>query len=94
MPGGGGIATVVGILGASMTSMVVSLTRNLPNPALYQKIPILIESLKELYQADIDTFNRYLSGLKMPKETVEQQVIRSEVLQKSLIEACEIPLKF
>lgn len=94
MPGGGGIATLVGILGATMASMVYALTHNLPDTNSYRKIPELIESLKSVYQADIDAFNAYLSGLKLVKETVEQQGLRAEILQTSLIKSCEIPLEF
>lgn len=94
MPGGGGIAAVVGILGATMTSMVFSLTRNLADTDGYERLPVLIESLKALYHEDIDVFNGYLSALKLPKETLEQREFRTEVLQKSLEVACEVPLRF
>lgn len=94
MPGGGGIAAVVAILGASMTSMVYSLTRNLADSNDGQKLSLLIESLKEIYRSDIGAFEGYLVGLKLPKSTPEEQKIRSTALQASLVDACEIPLKF
>lgn len=94
MPGGGGIAAVVAILGASMTSMVYSLTRNLADSNDGQKLSLLIESLKEIYRSDIGAFEGYLAGLKLPKSTPEEQKIRSTALQASLVDACEIPLKF
>lgn len=94
MPGGWGIAVVVGILGATMASMVFSLTRNLKHVEWYQKLPELIESLKCLYKEDIEVFNRYLWALRLSKETLAQQELRSALLQKSLEEACEVPLQF
>lgn len=94
MPGGGGIAAVVAILGASMTSMVYSLTKNLPSTTDFDKLPLLIESLKEIYRSDIGAFEGYLAGLKLPKSTPEEQKIRSAALQTSLIQACEVPLRF
>jgi methylenetetrahydrofolate dehydrogenase (NADP+)/methenyltetrahydrofolate cyclohydrolase len=94
MPGGGGISAVAGILGASMASMVFSLTRDLGNDASSRKIPELAESLKRLYRADIGAFDAYLAGLKLPKDTAEQKEARSAVLQAALLNACEIPLEF
>ena len=94
MPWGGGIAAMVAILGASMTSMVYSLTRQLPEVSNFLRIPWLIELLKEVYRSDIRVFESYLAGIKLPKSTPLEQEIRSQAMQKSLIDACLVPLNF
>lgn len=94
MPGGGGISAVVGILGATMASMVFSLTKDPSIADAHARIPGLIHSLQNTYQSDIDAFNGYLAGLKLPKETDEQKAVRSASLQASLVASCEVPLQF
>jgi len=54
----------------------------------------LIELLKEVYRSDIRVFESYLAGIKLPKSTPLEQEIRSQAMQKSLIDACLVPLNF
>ncbi|MBS1551957.1 MAG: cyclodeaminase/cyclohydrolase family protein, partial [Bacteroidetes bacterium] len=58
-------------------------------------IPPLHEKMKQLIpliDADTNAFNDYMTAMKLPKKTAEEQKIRKEKMQEGLKKAVNIPL--
>lgn len=95
MPWGGGVASIVWALWASMSSMVASLTKDDDlDITVKQKLIEYVNSLKNFYEADISAFNWYLEAARLPKETEEQKKFRQEKIQESLTNSSNIPFEF
>lgn len=104
-PGGGSVAALCGSLGASLTSMVFNLTigkkaylsLNEDERASVDSGLIKANDLKNeflsLMNKDTEAFNKLMSAFKMPKETEEEKLLRSQVIQDSYKSATEIPLE-
>lgn len=104
-PGGGSTAALSGVLGASLTMMVVNLSVGKKNyEALDEKIKSAfmdqfanVERLKAeltgLVDEDTMAFNKFMEAMKLPKETEEQQRSRNEKLQEASVYALQVPLK-
>ncbi len=97
-PGGGSVAALVAALGASMTSMVGNLTQGAKfsevepeMKAIVAQMEAAITSAERLLEADMLTFDRYMSALKLPKDTEEQKAIRAKSLQEATENATEVP---
>ena len=99
-PGGGSVSALMGAQSAALTSMVCNLTIGKPKyaevenemQALLQKSEALREKMTGLIKADVDVFNRLMAAYALPKETDEEKVARSEVIQTVLKTATEVPL--
>jgi methenyltetrahydrofolate cyclohydrolase len=99
-PGGGSAAAIMGAQSAALTSMVCNLTIGKAKyaevesdmKALLEQSEALRARLTYMIKADIDVFNQLMATYALPKETHEQQQIRSAEIQKALREATEIPL--
>ncbi|ASS76229.1 methenyltetrahydrofolate cyclohydrolase [Tumebacillus algifaecis] len=98
-PGGGSVAALVAALGASMTSMVGNLTQGdkfadvqAEMTAAAEQMAAAIRSFEQLLEADMSSFDRYMAALKLPKDSAEQKVARSQALQEASIKATEVPL--
>lgn len=99
-PGGGSVAALVAALGASMTSMVANLTQGAKfaeyeetmNTAVSQ-MAAAIEQFETLLEQDMESFDRYMQALKLPKDTDEQKAARSEALRQAGLHATEVPLQ-
>ncbi|MDP2902010.1 MAG: cyclodeaminase/cyclohydrolase family protein [Methylovulum sp.] len=99
-PGGGSAAAVMGAQSAALTSMVCNLTIGKPKyaevdadmRALLEKSEALRENLTGMIKADIDVFNSLMAAYGLPKETDEEKLARSELIQSALKEATEVPL--
>ena len=100
-PGGGSVSALMGAQSAALTSMVCNLTIGKPKFAgvetemqdLLQKSEALREKLTGLIKADVDVFNRLMAAYGLPKETDEEKLARSEVIQAVLKTATEVPLE-
>lgn len=92
MPGGGSIAAMSAIEAASMINMVFALTKDAEVEVYKSQITEIIDTLKTVYQHDMNVFNDYLFALKLPKETEEQKTVRSRNIQAALCWACDVPL--
>ncbi|KEO83933.1 cyclodeaminase/cyclohydrolase family protein [Tumebacillus flagellatus] len=99
-PGGGSVAALAAALGASMTSMVANLTQGAKfaelEPAMQtvaSQMSANIRECDELLEADMKSFDTYMSALKLPKDTEEQKASRSQALQAAAISATEVPLR-
>ena len=101
VPGGGGVAALAAALGVALANMVCSLTVGKKRYLEYEKdIKRIIETAKQrqdefLAFADEDAaaFLPLSKAYSMPKETEEEKKARSDVMQKALRDAAEVPFK-
>jgi methenyltetrahydrofolate cyclohydrolase len=104
-PGGGSTAALSGLMGASLTMMVVNLSVGKKSyEALdeaikqkfiedFQRVEGIKSELTQLVDEDTLAFNKFMEAMKLPKDTDEQKKIREEKMQKASIYALQIPLK-
>ncbi|UUM12635.1 cyclodeaminase/cyclohydrolase family protein [Clostridiaceae bacterium HFYG-1003] len=104
-PGGGSTAGLAASLGAALTSMVFNLT--IDNKAGEGLAPEIIEEMKtrredmlklktefiDLVEEDTASFNRFMSALKMPKETEEEKAARKAALDQAKVDIITTPEK-
>ncbi len=91
-PGGGSVAGLSASLGASLTMMVINLTRE---SGLEGEITRLEEMRKEaldLIDRDAESFEAVMSAFKLPKGTDEEKTERRQKIQDTLLKASLIPL--
>lgn len=103
-PGGGSTAALTGVLAASLTMMVVSLSQGKKSfEALDEgikkvfmeeskNIEKLREELSALTEEDTKAFNKFMEAIKLPKDTEEEKAIRNKKLQEASIYALQVPL--
>jgi len=100
-PGGGSIAALAGAMGAALSSMVANLTQGkagsedldglmCDNAEKAQKIK---DSLLLSVDEDTNAFNAYMTAMRLPKKTSEENRYRSEQMEKGLKEAVEVPFQ-
>lgn len=98
-PGGGSVSALIASMGAALGAMVGWMTygnkkfehldktmRKLIGP-LHSKMKELIP----LIDADTSAFNDYMTAMKMPKKTDEEQKIRHAKMQEGLKKAITVP---
>jgi glutamate formiminotransferase/formiminotetrahydrofolate cyclodeaminase len=100
-PGGGSIAALAGALGSALASMVVNLS--VGKGEFDSKYPDLCElaenaqtikdKLIRAIDADTEAFNEVIAGMRMAKDTAEQQKLRSQVIRAGYKSAAEVPLQ-
>jgi formiminotetrahydrofolate cyclodeaminase len=101
VPGGGGAAALAGALGTALNSMVVNYSLGKKKLLQFeeQHMDILkrAENLRikmlDLVEKDAESFEPLSKAYIMPKETVQEQAVKEETLQKCLKAACEAPLE-
>jgi glutamate formiminotransferase / formiminotetrahydrofolate cyclodeaminase len=100
-PGGGSAAAHAGATAAALVAMVARLTIGKKKyaavePRMWQIIEEADQLRHELTQAvedDAAAFTQYMTAMRLPKETEEQQSIRNEAIEKGVLEAIRTPLK-
>jgi glutamate formiminotransferase/formiminotetrahydrofolate cyclodeaminase len=100
-PGGGSIAALAGALGAALASMVVNLSvgkgefdsRYDELCQLAEKAQRIKDELIHAIDADTEAFNKVIIGMRMARDTAEQQTLRSGVIQAGYKSAAEVPLR-
>ena len=100
-PGGGSISALAGALSAGLTSMVCRLTIGKKKYADVQDEieEILNESeklrnrLTLLIDEDTAAFNEVMAAFALPKESLEQQQMRTEAIQAATKRASLVPLE-
>ncbi len=99
-PGGGSVAALCGALGASLGSMVCSLTIGKKKyvdveedmkRVLVQTERLRVE-LEELIDEDAAAFDKVMVAMKLPKETDEEKAVRRDAIQDTLVDAAMVPL--
>ena len=100
-PGGGSVAAYCGVLAAALGRMVCSLSIGkkkyaAAEPRLLNVRAALEElgtGLKELIEEDAASFEDVLRAYRLPKETDEQSLARTEAIQRALQHAVAVPLE-
>ncbi len=98
-PGGGNVAALCGVLSASLGVMVCNLTigkkkyLDVENEMkdLKEKLNAYAEKFILLGKNDNEAFDRVMDAFKLPKETDEQKMMRSEAIEKATFEAAYVP---
>ena len=100
-PGGGSVSALSGALSAALASMVANLTYGNKEYKRQNKtmeeIAVKAQKLKSDYlaliDADSDSFNNYMSAMRLPKKTDEDKAARHAAMQESAKEMTRLPLK-
>lgn len=98
-PGGGSVSALVGALGAALGSMVGKLSygkrqwEHLDAP-MRRIIPDLDKTFRlitDMVDADTSAFNDYMTAMKLPKTTEEENAKREEAMEQGLKKAISVP---
>lgn len=97
VPGGGGAAALVGVLGVALGNMVAALTLGKPKYAeveaevaeLRRRGEALQERLLEQINADAEGFRPLAAAYKLPKDEPR----RAEILEQATLRACGTPME-
>jgi formiminotetrahydrofolate cyclodeaminase len=100
-PGGGGVAALMGAMGAALIGMVCHLTIGKKNYADVEEemrataaaAEELRGRLTELIRADAEVFDRVMAAYGLPKDTGERMQARAEAIQSTLKAATDVPLR-
>ncbi len=98
-PGGGSIAALAGALGASLSSMVATLTANRRGSEAVDEIlneaaetcQEVKQSLIKAVDADTDAFNVYMDARRLPAKTDAEKKVREEAMLDGLKQAVNVP---
>ena len=101
VPGGGSIAALAGALSAALAQMVAELTVNkkgyedaeVKMKELASKAESIRNQLLDDIKRDSESFNKYMEALKLSKETDEEKLRRTNMMQEGLKEAAIVPFE-
>ncbi len=99
-PGGGSVSALAGALGAALAAMVANLSIGKGEyDGRYQDLCGLANQAQELKDAlvrgvdeDTQAFDAVITGMRMPKDTVEERAVRSEAIQQGYKAATLVPM--
>ena len=85
-PGGGSASALAGVLSAALSGMVANLTVNKKGyenvfdemRSVADQAEGIRRELSSLIDQDAESFNVFLSTMKLPKQTQEQKLLRAE----------------
>jgi len=100
-PGGGSVAALMGVLGASLGGMVANLSagkRGWDDKLNFfsgwaVKAQGLKDELLSLVDEDTIAFNKVMDAFALPKESAEEKATRLATIEKATKHAAEVPLK-
>jgi formiminotetrahydrofolate cyclodeaminase len=100
-PGGGTAAALAGAMGTSLLMMVTGLSKSKNNTddekaALAEARDVLIpivSRLKQLADADAQSFDRVMAAYRLPKLSDEDKAARTKAIQSALQGATTVPLE-
>lgn len=100
-PGGGGVAAIMGAMGASLVSMMCHLTIGKTGyEAVEAEMQTTLKAAEELrarlsdmIQADADVFDQVMGAYGLPKDSDEQKAARTVAIQLALKAATDVPLR-
>lgn len=104
-PGGGSAAALSGVLGASLTMMVVNLSAGKKNYEdldgsiktrfmnEFENVKAVQKKLIEFVDEDTKAFTGFMEAMKLPKDTEEQKKVRRRKMQEASLYALQIPLR-
>jgi glutamate formiminotransferase/formiminotetrahydrofolate cyclodeaminase len=101
VPGGGGVAALLGSLSASLSSMVAALTYGKRGYESYNedilKLGRMAQELKDRYldliEEDAKSFNEFMAAYRLPKRTEADRIVRTQKIQEAAKKATEVPIK-
>jgi formiminotetrahydrofolate cyclodeaminase len=99
VPGGGAASAMAGALGASLVTMVASLSTGRPKYSAYADTLARIDAagrelaseFLRLADKDADAYAGYAAALKLPRGTSDQQAARSAAIRSAAREASDAP---
>jgi formiminotetrahydrofolate cyclodeaminase len=100
-PGGGSVAALAGALSAALINMVVNFTvgkekfkeQEAELKSLQEEAEKLQNKLTQYIDEDTESFNLVMEAFKMPKDTDEQKLKRTQAIQEAMKKAAELPLE-
>lgn len=100
-PGGGSASALAGALAASLSSMVANLTVGKKGyeeqfetmTEIAEQARKLREDLLVLIDTDAESFNEFLRALRLPKDTADQKLFRTQNIEQALKRSSEIPMQ-
>ena len=100
-PGGGSVAALVGALGAALAQMVAGLTVGRKKYAavdaemreLGLKAAELAGQLHKLVERDAQAYGHVTVAYKLPKDTPEQERLRTVAIDRALVGAAQVPIE-
>ena len=99
-PGGGSAAAVMGAMGAALVGMVCRLTIGRKGyEAVDAELRSVLEKceaagarLADLARADVEAVDALMATYRLPKDTPERAVARTDAIQAALRDASEVPM--
>ena len=100
-PGGGSIAALAGAIGAALASMVVNLSIGKGEYddqyavlcELAEKAQDLKDQLLRAVDEDTEAFNEVIAGMRMAKDTADQQAARAAAIRAGYRTAADVPMR-
>jgi glutamate formiminotransferase / formiminotetrahydrofolate cyclodeaminase len=100
-PGGGSVSALSGALSAALATMVANLTYGNKEYKRFDnqmgELAVRAQKLQSEYlaliDADSDSFNHYMSAMRLPKKTDEDKATRTAVMQEAAKGMTNVPLK-
>jgi glutamate formiminotransferase/formiminotetrahydrofolate cyclodeaminase len=100
-PGGGSVSALVAALGAALGAMVSKLTYGVRKfedldatmRTIIPPLHHLTAALIPLIDADTTAFEEYMTAMRLPKDSPEEQSIRSTAMEAGLKTAIRVPLR-
>lgn len=100
-PGGGSIAAYMGVLSASLATMVANLSAHKRGWDMQWKSfsdiaeqgQLIKDKLLQIVDEDTRAFNRIMDAFSLPKKTDEEKALRNEAIQNATIHAIEVPFE-
>jgi len=101
LPGGGSVAALAGALAAALGEMMAGLTEGrekflsvqLIARDAHAKVAVLRDTLRALVSEDAEAYRLLLNALRMPRDTEEQRIKRTEAVQCAVRGATDTPLR-
>jgi len=100
VPGGGSISALSGAIASALAEMVSNLTIGKKKylevesemKDIAARMVVVRDKLIKNIDRDSEAYNRVFAAYKLPKETEEEKIKRSEVIQETTKEAAMIPM--
>ncbi|RWS17047.1 Formimidoyltransferase-cyclodeaminase-like protein, partial [Dinothrombium tinctorium] len=100
-PGGGSVAANVAALGSALGAMVAKLSYGKKmfeqnEKPMRRLIPIFHHTANDLISfidADTNAYTDYISALRLPKSTVEEEAVREAAIEAGIKNAISVPLR-
>ncbi len=100
-PGGGTAAALSGMQGAALTAMVAGLTIGRAKYAQYEALcretvsrcEEISRKLLTQMEADAQAYFAVAEAFKLPKESPEEKLARSEAIQRATLKATQVPFE-